>query len=499
MMHDTDEVSDIARRRGTLDTQSALRIGKKAFLLAFLIILSLMILAFILTKVIPQGEYLVNADGEYIFDESGSPIFKFTNGDGMPFWKFILSPFLALNPAVSGATTVYLIMALLLVIGGVFNVLDKSEALNYFLAKVVYKYKGRKFRMLAVVCLVFMILGSTIGMTEETIPFVPVMIILCYSLGFDSLIALAMTLLAAGLGFAAGVLNPFTTLIALKLGGMSVVDGLWIRIVVFIVIYAMFMAFLIPYAKKISKNPEKSLVFNDDKASRAEIIAEMEHPFEKNARLDKALKWFAYNILFLAVFVIVSMFVKKLSGAVIVVIVLVYVSCGIGAGIIVKTPPKKMLKQFFTGFISVAPAALMIMMAGSVKYIITEGGIMDSILYYTVGLMNKTPAAVQPLLLYLVVLILNFFISSGSAKATLLMPILYPISDLAGIDRLVTVSAFLFGDGFSNALYPTNGALIIALALSPVNYGKWFKWTIKLQLAILVFTCAVLMIMHAVL
>lgn len=498
MMHDTDEVADVVRQEGTLDTKSALRIGKKAFILAFVIIFSLMTVSFILTRVLPGGAYLRDADGEYVLDGDGNPVFETGTGKKMPFWKFILSPFLAMDPAVPGAGTVYLIMALLLVIGGVFNVLDKSEALKYFLAKVVHKYRNKKYLLLAAVCLVFMILGSTIGMSEETIPFVPVMIMLCYSLGLDSLVALALTILAAGMGFAAGVLNPFTTIIALQFGGLTVVDGLWIRLLVFAVVYGLFMAFLLPYAKKISDNPRKSLVFGEDEAARAALLAETDRPFESNPRLDRALKWFAWNIGFMAVFVIVSMFVSALSDLIMPIIVVVYVSCGIGAGIIAKTPAKKMVSQFFTGLIAVAPAVLMIMMASSVKYIITEGGVMDSILYHTVGLMNRTPHAIQPLLLYLVVMILNFFITSGSAKAALLMPILFPISDLAGINRLVTVMAFLFGDGFSNMIFPTNGGLLIGLALSPVNYGKWFKWTIPLQLAITAFACAVLMVMHAV-
>lgn len=487
----------VKENAGTLDSKSALKIGKKAFLLAFIIILALMIVAFILTKVIPQGYYLTDDSGNYVLDAAGSPIFQLTEGDNMPFWKFLLSPFLALNPKIDGATTIYLILALLLVIGGVFNVMDKSNALRYMLAKVVNRFKDKKYVLLAVVSLLFMTLGSTVGMMEETVPFVPVMILLCYSLGLDAICALAITVLAAGLGFAAGVMNPFTALIALQLGGMTIVDGIWIRLIIFVLVYALLMLCLIPYAKKISKNPQKSLVFHEDEKARQELQKEMNHSFEADPRLDKALKWFMLNIILLTVFVTLSIFIPALSGSVVIVIVAIYVLSGIGAGVIAKTPVKEMLKQFAVGALSVAPAILMIMMASSVKYIITEGGIMDSILYYTVGLMNKTPAVVQPLLLYFVVFVLNFFISSGSAKAGLLMPILYPISDLAGINRLVTVTAFLFGDGFSNMLFPTNGVLLIALALSTVGYGKWFKWTLKLQLMLLVLSCSTLMLMNA--
>jgi Predicted membrane protein len=485
--------------------KSDLQIGKKAFILAFVILSLLMILAYILTLVVPQGEYLVaesdsdSREIEYVKDADGNPVFNYIDGEKLPFWKFILAPFLVLAPSGGDAFTLYGLMALLLCIGGVFNVLDKSGALKYMISKVINKFKDKKLTLLAVVSLMFMALGSTVGMLEETVPFIPIMIMLCYFLGLDSICALAMTIMAAGLGFSAGVLNPFTAMIALKLGGMDIGDGIIIRIIVFILTYGILMAFMLPYAKKILLRPDRSLVFSEDEKARAEIQAEMQVNFIQNEQMDKAVKWFIYNFGFLGLFVVVSLFVNALASYTMYVIIVVYISCGIGAGLLTKTGIKLAGKQFLSGALTVAPAIIMILMAVSVKFILAEGNVLDTVLYSTVNLMNKTPKTVRPLILYLVVFLLNFFISSGSSKAYLLMPILYPISDFTGVARLVTVTAFLFGDGFSNMIFPTNGALLIALSLSPVSYGKWFKWSIKVQGALLAMSVAVLLILNAVL
>lgn len=485
-----------------VDNKAALRIGTRAFVLAFIILSILMTTAFVLTRVIPQGSYLTETIGEdtvYVTDSDGNPIFNFTDGEKLPFWKALLAPILLLNPSIEGTTIIYLIIFLLLAIGGVFNVLDKSGTLKYILTKIVRRFRDRKYALIAVVSLMFMVLGSTVGMFEETIPFVPIIVMLCYSLGFDSLLALGMTVMAAALGFSAGVINPFTTLIALELGGMTITDGLLIRLIVFALTYGLLLLCLLTYAKKITANPRASAVYEDDEAARERLTEQLTEVDVTNPLLDKATRWFAYNFIFLAVFVVASLFIKALSDVVIVAIVLVYVSCGIGSGVIVKTDGKTILKQFLNGALNVAPAIIMILMASSVKYIITEGGILDSILYYTVQLMYDTPVIVRPLLLYLVVFLLNFFISSGSAKANLLMPILYPISDLSGISRLITVTAFLFGDGFSNMLFPTNAVLLLSLSLTTVSYAKWFKWSIKLQLLLLVMSCATLMTLTLIL
>jgi uncharacterized ion transporter superfamily protein YfcC len=134
------------------------------------------------------------------------------------------------------------------------------------------------------------------------------------------------------------------------------------------------------------------------------------------------------------------------------------------------------------------PAALLIILATSVKHIITEGNIMDSILYNLVTFFENQPVIVSVLGIYFMILFIQFFIGSASAKAVLIMPILVPLVALIGISKNLAILSFIFGDGYTNVIFPTNGVLLIGLSIANVSYGKWFKWTYKLQLITLLLT-----------
>ena len=151
-------------------------------------------------------------------------------------------------------------------------------------------------------------------------------------------------------------------------------------------------------------------------------------------------------------------------------------------------------RHFFNGIASILPAVLMILMASSIKYTLVEGGILDTLLYYAVEIAQQLPLELMILFIYLIVLFMNFFISSGSAKAFLLIPVVVPLGQIFGISPQLSVLAFAFGDGFSNILYPTNAVLLISLGLANVSYGKWFKWTWKIQAIILALTSALLLL-----
>jgi uncharacterized ion transporter superfamily protein YfcC len=142
-------------------------------------------------------------------------------------------------------------------------------------------------------------------------------------------------------------------------------------------------------------------------------------------------------------------------------------------------------KDFIKGVGGIAPSALLILMAMSVKLIITNGGIMDTILYYASETVSQMGPYGAIIMIFLLVLTLNFFVGSGSAKAFLLIPIIAPMADLVGLTRQMAVQAFCFGDGFTNMLYPTNPLLMITLGVTVVSYPKWFKWSIGLQLLML--------------
>ena len=193
--------------KGRRDNSDGINIGVRSFLIAIGIIFVLMVATYVLTLVVPGGEYarVQDASGNMVIDtETG---FHYTEG-GIPLWKWILSPFLVLTAEGSG--TIIAVLIFLLVIGGVFNSLTACGMMNYMLAKIVDRFGSVKYRLMAVLVFFFMALGSLVGSFEEVIPMAPIVVALSMVLGWDDVTGVAMSLLATGCGFAAGIANPFT-------------------------------------------------------------------------------------------------------------------------------------------------------------------------------------------------------------------------------------------------------------------------------------------------
>lgn len=475
----------------TKDNKSAIAISKKSFITAIIIILVLMVASFIMTFVMDGMSYTVDeVTGEYEFVNEGR--------QGLAWWKFLLSPFLVLSPSSDGYMTIILIIVLLLLIAGVFNTLEKTGILKYMLKRTVNRFKNKRYLLLAIISFMFMVLGSCVGMFEEAVPLVPIVVMLCYSMGWDSFTGLGASLLAVCCGFAAGVLNPFTVGVAQEIGGLAMFSGIGMRLISFAVIYGILVAFLILYAKRIEKNPKKSKVYNEDLTAKEALVAEQDEVFVRDARMDKGLRWFLIWMGVMVLGVVLSIPIKALSDYIMYIIILCYVIAGIGAAAFCGYKPKEIGKNFGKGIVGILPAILMILMAASVKYILYESNLMYAILYHAMNAIKKAPGELAVLLIYLVVLLFNFFIPSGSAKAALLMPTIYPLADMLGIHRQTAVLAFAYGDGFSNVLFPTNPVLLITLGLTVVSFTKWFRWSVKVQLLFFIATAGLLLFAHAV-
>jgi uncharacterized ion transporter superfamily protein YfcC len=135
----------------------------------------------------------------------------------------------------------------------------------------------------------------------------------------------------------------------------------------------------------------------------------------------------------------------------------------------------------------------MILMASSIKYTLEEAKVLDTLLHEAVLLAETMPKWAVILFIYLIVLVMNFFIPSGSAKAFMLIPLIVPMAQIFGISTQLCIVAFAFGDGFSNVFYPTNPALLISLGLAGISYGSWFRWSWKFQTMNLLLTGGLLL------
>lgn len=462
-------------------TGGGINISAKAFLTTVGILLVLMVGAGVLTYVVPAGSYTHVIENGVDRVQPGS--FVYLDRPDYPAWRWFTAPFEVLwSP---GNLQVITIIVLLVLIGGSFTVLEKSGILKVALAMIVTRFRKDKYVLMAVIIFFFMLASSVLGIYEEAAPLVVFIVPLALYLGWDSLTGLGMSLLALGFGFSAATMDPFMVTIAQSLAGLPLLSGLWFRVIFFFTIFAIEFLFVRAWAMKVERDPTRSPVYEEDLKLRARmdtasVIASEELVAEP--RMKRAVRWLAAWFAAGVLFILVAARISAISAYAFPVMGLFFfVACN-GAALRSGEGLGSVLRCFGKGLVSIVPAIVMILMAMSVKIIITKGGILDTILFAASQRIGHVGPYVAILGVYVITLILEVFIPSSSAKAFLIIPILAPLADLVGLTRQAVIFAYDCGDGFANVLYPTNPMLMICLGLTVVSYPKWFKWTLPIQI-----------------
>ena len=435
-----------------------------------------MIGSYLLTFLIPGGSYarVEDAAGNLVVDTTKG--FSYVQG-GIPFWKWILSPILVLGS--SGSGTIVAVIVFLLVIGGVFNSLTCCGLMKYMLDKTAHKFSAVRYQLMYVISGLFMAMGAMIGSFEECVPLVPIVVALSINLGWDALTGIGMSLLAAGCGFASGVCNPFTVGVAQQLAGLPMFSGVWLRALSFVLIYVLLIYFLITHARKVERPVQ---------------VTHVSESFSHDPAMDRGLTCFVTILGIGICTVLASGFITALQDYTMIIVAVMFLAAGISATLLSGMSGKELDRTAWEGVLNIFPAVLMILMASSIRYTLEEAHILDTILHAAVGIAQNLPTWCVILFIYFLVLLMNFFIPSGSAKAFMLIPLIVPMAQVFGISAQLCVVAFAFGDGFSNVFYPTNPALLISLGLAGVGYSDWFKWSWKFQFLNLLLTGAILLL-----
>jgi uncharacterized ion transporter superfamily protein YfcC len=464
-----------------MNQKSGVQISQRMFFQAVLVLFILMMAAGVLTRLVPAGSYdRVEVDGRETLVPAS---FQYTTQPDYPVWRWFTAPLEVLG--APGSLTIIVIIVFLLFIGGAFAILEKSGIIHAVIGHLVARFSGQKYTLLLAIAFIFMLMGAFFGIFEEVVPLLPVIIALSYSLGWDALTGLGMSILAVNLGFSAAITNPFTIGVSQKLAGLPLFSGAGFRIVVFLVIFAILAFFLTRYAKQIERDPSASPLYGEDQAER-----EKYRNFKisaANPRLKSALICFGIFAVLIFAVLISGPFIPAVADFALPLVGVLFLAGGISAGLIAGAG-RKVWTALREGVLGILPGVPLILMAMSVKHIVTQGGILDTILYQVDAPLASASPFGASILIYVLALIIEFFISSGSAKAFLMMPILLPLGDLVGVTRQITVLAYQFGDGFSNLMYPTNAVLLICLGLTRVSYLKWLKWSLPLWSVVVVFT-----------
>ncbi|MBO7156667.1 MAG: hypothetical protein J6V83_04610, partial [Clostridia bacterium] len=239
--------------------------------------------------------------------------------------------------------------------------------------------------------------------------------------------------------------------------------------------------------------PDKSPVYALDAVRKKEFCFRIDN-FKVDRDNNRALIWFAAWMSGVILLALISIFWQALSSYLMYIILVIYLIAGIGACIICGEKGKVLIKNLLRGMLTLLPAVVLILIAGGIRYVVEEGDVMDTILYHMVNLIGNRGDFTTTLIIYGLIFIFEIFIQSGSAKAFLLMPMVFDICTMVGINPQVSVLAFCFADGFANFFLPTNAGLLLILGLTTVDYGKWFKWSLKIYLTIFAATIGILAI-----
>lgn len=452
--------------------QAGLKINSKTIIFICILLAAVMAFAGALTQILPAGVYETTADGTII---NGT----YTQIDEkLPIWKIFLAPILVFGTET--ALTGVGIILIITLIGGTFLILDKCNVLKYIMAVIIKKFGSKKYLLLNFMILACMVLSSTAGILEESVTLVPIAVAISLALGWDSFVGLGMSLIAVAFGFTAATFNPFNVATVQRMADIPIFSGTGYRLIVFIAVYAVLAGFLTVYAKKIEKNPQKSLCYETDIALREKFNLDDSIAILSESKTKKAANTFLGFLAGVLLCIILDFILKTEGGISLPGMAVLFTVGGLLAGYFSGLRGKNLLRSFGEGIKTIAPIIPVIVIILSITYILDQGNIIPTILNFVYNLIQNVSPYAAILMLFVFIVILEFFVGSGTAKAFLIMPIVLPLADMVDVTRQSVTLAFCLGDGFTNLLYPTSGIMIVAIGLVNISYGKWLKFSWKL-------------------
>ena len=473
-----EQTSDAKKTFANIETRS--------FVIVVLLLGFLLAISGILSYVIPQGSFLRDENGAII--EGSYTLHE--DQEGISLWRVITAP--ARVFVSEDSLTIIMISVFLLVMSGIFNLLEKTNGTKVVISRLMSRLADNGAPVVCFCVLTFMLFGSFFGMFEELVTLLPLIVAFMLSMKMDTMTGLGACLLAACFGFSAAITNPFSVGLAASIADVPVMSGVWLRLLFFAIIYFILCAFLMNHLKRIEKNPELSPSYDVDNEKRKSGIGITE-PCERNAENDRIFKVFCTFFVAQIVVLVVVASIRSLSGLAIPILAASFLIGGIAAGLIVANRKRDVFLYIVRGAKAMSPAILMIALASSIKLVMTEGDIIDSIMNYVINMLDGKSRFGSILLVYFLILLLQVFIGSSSAKLMLVFPIVLPICQSIGISSELVILAYCMADGFSDVILPTNPVLLVGLSMANIPYTKWFKWTWRLQGFVFLLTIVILL------
>ena len=415
----------------------------------YVIIACILVVCAILTWFVPGGQYVKGEDGALSYEQL----------DSVPqTWQVL--------PAIyHGFVKQAGIIVFILVVGGAFWLLNATGAVTAGIGRFIARVGNRDKLVLAAITVLFSLAGAVFGMSEETIPFVGIVVPLVVSMGYDAFMGMLIVYVASNIGFSSAFLNPFTVGIAQGMADLPLFSGMGYRIFCWAFLTVLLTIFVVVYAHKTRKASTESFTVEDTPLTRRQ-------------------GWILGVLLLTVILLIVGVtcwdwYLPEITG--------LFLGMGIICGIIAGFNANRIADELLAGAKDILSAALVVGFASGIIVLLQDGKVVDSILHSMQEGLDGTGRMGSLTAMYGIQALINFVIPSATAKAAITIPIMAPFSDMVGVSRQAMVLAFQFGDGFTNMLTPTSGVLIAALAMARIPYTKWVKWIWRMVVVLLVF------------
>ncbi|MDH3296917.1 MAG: TIGR00366 family protein [Gemmatimonadota bacterium] len=440
------------------------------------LLLGMIVLAYGLTLVLPAGSY------ERVTNEAGreqvvpGSYERLADVERLP-------PTEVFTAIPHGFEAAGEIIFFILIIGGMFGVFRATGAADAAIGSMLRRFGGRPALLLGGTMAIFALGSATIGMAEEYIPFLPLLVALTAALGMDAIVAVGVMCVGYGVGYGAALINPFTVFIAQDIAGIPQGSGLALRAVLLVLFFFLGFHHVWRYAKRIQANPEESLVADID--TDVHIHARDDLPLTGRRRLV---------LVSLGLALVVLIYGLKVWHWYLVEMGALFLCLSVIMAIIGRISADDAAKQFGVGASELTMTALLVGFARSIQVVLENGQVVDTIIAGMANPLQRLGPELAAAGMFMFQSVLNFFIPSGSGQAYVTMPLMAPLADLVDVSRQVAVLAYQFGDGFTNILVPTNAVLIGILSIAAVPYDRWVRFLLPFMLKVWLFGSLALVI-----
>ncbi|MCD8124117.1 MAG: AbgT family transporter [Lachnospiraceae bacterium] len=439
---------------------------------SYVIVFILLIAVSIMTYLIPANEY------DRTETESGTTTvivesYHSVEGDPVPIWEI---PNYIMQGLINQADIIFP----LLVNAGDLEVIRATRMFHAYCGKLAMKCKGKEKLFIPAILLIFAFIGITQS-TNKFIGFAPLGVMLAATLGYDAIVGVAIVLLGVGIGFSTGILAP-TTAVAQELAELQAYSGMWLRVVSFILFYIVTAAYIIWYGERCKKDPTKSVVYGQEGVQQFDL-SDTQREVEKRHPL--------VFIVFIASFAILMYGCITMGWGLVETAVCLFWMALVG-GLVYGFTPSQIATNFVKGAKNMTPAAFIVGLGATVSLILSSANVLDTVVYSLANVLNLFPAFLKPAVMLFMNVIVNGFVTSGTGQAAVVMPVMVPLADVAGVTRQTAVLAYKFGDGFCNYVLPHASALMGFLGATGITYDRWMKFMGKLFGLWMLLGCAIL-------